>query len=97
MDRMRLESRQGETARAKDRESISLHTAVGMRVLGNFVVRVPTFAPNLVCVYASILTNCRWVEAKISALGLGTGSGESQWCNRLPEVCEDIGGRFCDS
>src|SRR5215211_2821041 len=56
-------------------------------------------SPN-VCVKSRLCvsfqtTNSRLVEAKISALGLGTGSGESQWCNRLPEVCDDLGGRFC--
>jgi hypothetical protein len=33
-----------------------------------------------------MLTKCRWVEAEIPALGLGTEDGGSQWCNRLPEV-----------
>ena len=57
--------------------------------------RIPTFASSFDCVYDSILTKCRLVEATISAPGLGTESGESQWCNRLPEVCDDLGGRFC--
>jgi hypothetical protein len=41
---------------------------------------------NIVRVYAVIATNRRSVEAKISALSLGTEGGGSQWCTRLPEI-----------